>query len=72
MNGTQSHTVAYTKESRVLMTYSLPPCCLYKRAKKVNDLLTPTILPLHKSQGCDDLVTPTLCLYKEAHSHTAA
>ena len=57
---THSQTVAYTKEQRGWMTYSLPHCCLYKRAKRVNDLLTPTILPLHKSQGCEWL----------SHSHT--
>ena len=63
INGTHSHTVAYTNEPWGWMTYSLPHCCLYKkRAKRVNDLLTPTVSPVKKNKE-DELLT---------HSYTVA
>ena len=47
---THSHNVAYTKEPRGWITYSLPHSCIYKRAKRVNDLLTSTLLTIRKSK----------------------
>ena len=47
---THFHTAAYTEEPRGKMTYSLPHCCLYKRAMKANYLLTPTLLPIKSSK----------------------
>ena len=63
---THSHTVAHTKEPRGWMTYSLPHCCLYKKAKRVNDLLTPTLLPLQKSQEGEWHSFTNCCLCKRA------
>ena len=57
---THFHTVACKKEPRGWMTYSLPNCCLYKRTKRLNDLFTPTLLPIEKSQEGEQLT----------HSHT--
>ena len=54
------HTVAFKKEPRGWMTYSLPHCCLYKRAKRLNDLFTLTLLPIQKSQEGEQFT----------HSHT--
>ena len=59
---THSHTVACKKEPRGWMTCTLPHCCLYKRAKRVKDVLTPTLLPIQKSQEGEWLT----------HSHTVA
>ena len=59
---TQSHTVAYTKESRGWITYTLPLCCIYKRAKMLIDLLTPILLPVLKRKEGEWLT----------HSHPAA
>ena len=56
---TRSHDVPYMKGPREWMTYSIPHCCLYRRVKRVNDLLTPTLLPLQKSQQAEWL-TPIL------------
>ena len=78
---THSYTVAYTKElrgwmlyslpncclykkQRSWMTYSLPHCCLYKRAKRVNDLLTPILLPIQKCQE-HEWLSPTLWTTQE-------
>ena len=47
---THSHTVAYTEDLRGWMTYSLLHHCLHKRAWRWNELLTPTMLPVQKSQ----------------------
>ena len=34
--------------------------CLYKRAERVNALLTPKLLPVQKAKKLNDLLTPTL------------
>ena len=59
---TYSHDVAYTKGPREWMAYSPPHSYKYKRAKRVNDLLIPTLLPIQKSQEGEKLT----------HSHTVA
>ena len=65
---THSHTVAYTKEPRGWITYSLPHSCLYNRAKRVNDLLTSTLLTIQKSQKDEWHSLPHCGLYKRVKS----
>ena len=58
---THSYTVACNREPRGWMTYTLPHCCLYKRVKRMNDLLIPTLLHTQKKpKTLNDLLTPTL------------
>ena len=74
---THSHTVAYTKEQRGWMTYSLSHCCLYKRVKRVNNLLTPTLLYIQKRQEVEWLTQSHNVAYTKegellTHSNTVA